>query len=88
MIADEELPLDTTQLEEKRKTTVNMEESSDGLHENQKHGRSYGWISTSLAIGNEQMAHSCIDPNNDDDDDNNNNNTGYFVIAENKLDFL
>ena len=36
---------------EKGKTTVIMEESSDGFDEEQKHRRSYGRKQTSLAYG-------------------------------------
>ena len=41
-MAKENLPLDTARKKEKRKTATIVEESSDGLHENQKYGRRYG----------------------------------------------
>ena len=41
MLAKEYLPVDTARQEEKRKTATITEEPSDGLHEEQKHGR-YG----------------------------------------------
>ena len=51
------------------KTSTIMEESSDWLHEKQKHVRKYGTRQTFLAFKNGETAFSCIDPNN-----NNNSN--------------
>ena len=63
-LAKEDLSIDIARQEKKRKTATVMEEPSDGVHEKQQHGRSYGRRQTSLAFGNEQRALSCIDPNN------------------------
>ena len=41
-LAKEDLAVDTARQEKKRKTATIMEEPSDGLHEEQKHGRRYG----------------------------------------------
>ena len=38
-LAEEDLPVVTARLEEKRKTATIMEEPGDGLHEKQRHGR-------------------------------------------------
>ena len=64
-LTKDDLPVDTTQQEEKRKTATIMEERSDGLHEMQK--------MDFLTFGNEQAARRC----RDDDGDNNNNNNKF-----------
>jgi hypothetical protein len=40
-LVEEDLPMDTEWLEEKRNTATIMEDPSDGLHEQQNQGRSY-----------------------------------------------
>ena len=54
----EDLPGDTAQLEENRKTTTIMEEPSDGLHEKQKI-----WPRIDIIGVWERMALDCIDHN-------------------------
>ena len=54
LFAEDDLTMDNGQQEEKRKTVTIMKSSSDGLHENQKHGRRYGRRQTYLAFENGQ----------------------------------
>ena len=63
LLAEEDLPVDTAQQEEKRKTATILEELSDGLHEMQKHGGRYG-RDRHLGIWEWIDSSSCIDPNN------------------------
>ena len=63
-LAKEDLPVGTAWQEEKRKTTIIMEEPSDELHEKQKPERRYGKRQTSLAFGSGWMALGCINPSN------------------------
>ena len=52
--SEEYFPLRPAQLEKRKNATI-MEESSDGLHEKHKLGRSYARRQTSLARGNGQF---------------------------------
>ena len=60
--AKEDLIVDTAR-QEKRKTATIMEEPSDGLHEKQKHGKSYGIGLTYSTFGSGWTVFGCIDPN-------------------------